>query len=95
MVAIRILVGALLALAHVAAPAQGWQPTKPIEINAPTTPGGSVDMTARLLQKILQDSGLVKVPVSVSYEPRGGGAVDRRCARRARRRSRARPRCSR
>ena len=75
MAAIRIVVAAALALAHVAAPAQGWQPAKPIEINAPTTPGGSVDMTARLLQKILQDSGLVKVPVSVINKPGGGGAV--------------------
>ena len=75
MTATRILVVAALVLAHAAAPAQGWQPAKPIEINAPTTPGGSVDMTARLLQKILQDSGLVKVPVSVINKPGGGGAV--------------------
>jgi len=74
MTAVRLIVAASLALAHLAASAQGWQPTKPIEINAPTTPGGSVDMTARLLQKILQD-GLVKVPVSVINKPGGGGAV--------------------
>jgi putative tricarboxylic transport membrane protein len=71
---LRILLAASLALACVPAPGQGWQPTKPIEINAPTTPGGSVDLTARLLQKILQD-GLVKVPVSVVNKPGGGGAV--------------------
>jgi putative tricarboxylic transport membrane protein len=34
-----------------------------------------VDLTARLLQKILQDSGLVKVPVTVVNKPGGGGAV--------------------
>jgi putative tricarboxylic transport membrane protein len=71
---LRILLAASLALACAPAPGQGWQPTKPIEINAPTTPGGSVDLTARLLQKILQD-GLVKVPVSVVNKPGGGGAV--------------------
>jgi putative tricarboxylic transport membrane protein len=71
---LRILLAASLALACVPAPGQGWQPTKPIEINAPTTPGGSVDLTARLLQKILQD-GLVKVPLSVVNKPGGGGAV--------------------
>jgi putative tricarboxylic transport membrane protein len=71
----RILAGCVLALACLPAAAQGWQPTKPIEINAPTTPGGSVDLTARLLQKILQDTGLVKVPVSVINKPGGGGAV--------------------
>jgi len=34
-----------------------------------------VDLTARLLQRILQDAGLVKVPVSVINKPGGGGAV--------------------
>jgi putative tricarboxylic transport membrane protein len=71
---LRIFLAASLALACAPAPGQGWQPIKPIEINAPTTPGGSVDLTARLLQKILQD-GLVKVPVSVVNKPGGGGAV--------------------
>lgn len=55
--------------------AQGWTPTKPIEIVVPTTPGGSVDLTARLVQKILQDTGLVKVPVVVVNKPGGGGAA--------------------
>ena len=71
----RILAAAALALLGLPAAGQGWQPTKPIEINAPTTPGGSVDLTARLLQRILQDAGLVKVPVSVINKPGGGGAV--------------------
>ena len=55
--------------------AQGWKPDKPIEIAVPTTPGGSADLTARLIQKILQDSGLVKVPVTVVNKPGGGGAM--------------------
>lgn len=55
--------------------AQGWKPEKPIEIVVPTTPGGSVDLTARLLQKIFQETGLVKVPVTVVNKPGGGGAV--------------------
>jgi putative tricarboxylic transport membrane protein len=71
----RILAACVLALTCSAAAAQGWLPTKPIEINAPTTPGGSVDLTARLLQKILQDGGLIKVPVTVVNKPGGGGAV--------------------
>jgi putative tricarboxylic transport membrane protein len=57
------------------AAAQGWKPDKAVEIVVPTTPGGSVDLTARLLQKILQDTGLVKVPVTVVNKPGGGGAV--------------------
>jgi putative tricarboxylic transport membrane protein len=71
----RLLVAALLGLACMPAAAQGWKPEKPIEIIVPTTPGGSVDLTARLLQKILQDTGLVKVPVTVVNKPGGGGAV--------------------
>ena len=57
------------------ASAQGWQPTKAIEIVVPTTPGGGIDRTARTLQKIFQESGLVKVPVTVVNKPGGGGAV--------------------
>lgn len=68
---------ALWALALCVSPvsAQGWKPEKPIEIVVPTTPGGSVDLTARLLQKIFQETGLVKVPVTVVNKPGGGGAV--------------------
>ena len=71
-----VFVGAVaLALACLPVAGQGWKPEKPIEIVVPTTPGGSVDLTARLLQKILQDTGLVKVPVTVINKPGGGGAV--------------------
>src|SRR6185369_15461581 len=57
------------------APAQVWKPAKGIEIVVPTTPGGSVDLSGRFLQKILQDSGLVKVTVTVINKPGGGGAL--------------------
>jgi putative tricarboxylic transport membrane protein len=63
------------ALACASAGAQGWKPEKPVEIVVPTTPGGSVDLTARILQKIFTDTGLVKVPVTVVNKPGGGGAV--------------------
>lgn len=71
----KYLLAVLLALASTPAGAQGWAPSKPVEIIVPTTPGGSVDLTARLLQKILQDGGLVKVPVTVVNKPGAGGAV--------------------
>ena len=57
------------------AAAQAWQPDKPIEIVIPTSPGGSVDRTARTLQKILQEGALVRVPVTVVNKPGAGGAV--------------------
>lgn len=56
-------------------PAAAWEPDKPVTIVVPTTPGGGIDRTARLLQKILQDGGLLKVPVTVVNKPGGGGAV--------------------
>ena len=55
---LRFLGACTVALTCAAAAAQGWQPSRPIEINATTTPGGSVDLTARLIQKILQGAGL-------------------------------------
>lgn len=55
--------------------AQTWQPVKPIEIVIPTTPGGGMDRTARTLQRILQETGLVKVPVTPVNKPGGGGAL--------------------
>lgn len=56
-----------------AAPA--WQPQKPIEIVVPTTPGGGIDRTARTLQRIMQESVLVRVPVTVVNKPGAGGAL--------------------
>ena len=69
------LLAGLLCLLSPALLAQTWQPDKPIEIVVPTTPGGGIDRTARLLQKIIQESGLSPVPVTVTNKPGGGGAV--------------------
>ena len=73
----RLIAALFIAALMTAAPAagQGWKPDRAIEIVVPTTPGGSVDLTARLIQKILQESGLVRVPVTVVNKPGGGGAV--------------------
>ncbi|MCW5575458.1 MAG: tripartite tricarboxylate transporter substrate binding protein [Burkholderiales bacterium] len=66
---------ALLCAALLAAPAQAWQPEKPIEIVVPTTPGGGIDRSARLLHKIIQEEKLAPVPVSVANKPGAGGTV--------------------
>jgi len=68
---------ALLCAAILAAPAQAqsWQPEKPVEIVVPTTPGGGMDRTARLLQKVIQEEKLAPVPVTVVNKPGGGGAL--------------------
>jgi len=69
------LLAGLLCLMPGVLRAQTWQPEKAIEIVVPTTPGGGIDRTARLLQKIIQEGGLAGVPVTVTNKPGGGGAV--------------------
>jgi putative tricarboxylic transport membrane protein len=72
---------ALAAAVGLAAPtrhaafAQAPFPSGPIEIVAPASPGGGWDTTARVIQSVLQDQGLVKVPVTVVNRPGGGGQV--------------------
>ena len=59
------------ATAHGAA----WQPTKSVEIVVAAGPGGGMDRTARLVQKILQEQRLVSVPVVVSNRSGGAGVI--------------------
>jgi putative tricarboxylic transport membrane protein len=72
----RAIAAACSSVALVAGAASAtWQPTRPIEIIVPTTPGGGIDRSARTLQRVLQDDALVKVPVTVVNKPGAGGAV--------------------
>jgi len=66
---------AIFLTATLPAQAQAWKPEKPIEIVVPTTPGGGMDRTARLVQKIIQEEKLAPVPVTVINKPGGGGAL--------------------
>ncbi|MBX5475622.1 MAG: tripartite tricarboxylate transporter substrate binding protein [Clostridia bacterium] len=50
-------------------------PSGAIEIVAPASPGGGWDLTARAVQKALQDEGLVKVAINVVDKPGGNGIV--------------------
>jgi len=61
----------LLAVAAEAA----WQPDKPVEIIAPSGPGGGWDRTARAAQKALADEKLVSQPIVVNNVAGGSGAV--------------------
>lgn len=58
---------------HAQAPA--WQPSRNVEIVAGSAAGGAQDRTARSLQRLLTDKGIVPTSVSVSNKPGGGGAV--------------------
>jgi putative tricarboxylic transport membrane protein len=65
--------GAVLAitLAAGAAAAQGWTPQRHVELVVPQGPGGSLDTTARTLQRLWTESKLV--PVSSAVVNRAGG----------------------
>jgi putative tricarboxylic transport membrane protein len=54
---------------------QGWSPERNVEIVAGSAAGGAQDRTARTMQRVWKDFGIVNVPVSVVNKPGGGGAV--------------------
>ena len=58
-----------------AAGAAEWRPEKPIEIVVGIAAGGAVDITARTVQKILQDGRRIGQPISVVNRPGSGSAV--------------------
>lgn len=55
--------------------AADWKPEKAIEIVVGVTPGGPIDTSARLIQKILQDKRLLALPVSVTNRPGANNAL--------------------
>lgn len=59
--------------AWAAAAAPAWKPEKAVEFIVPGGAGGGQDRTARIIQKLMQDSGMVATPVSVVNKPGGGG----------------------
>lgn len=50
-------------------------PDENIEIVAPATPGGGWDTTARAIQNVLDNEGLVEQNMNVTNKPGGGGEV--------------------
>lgn len=69
------LAAGFLAAGHVWSQALPWSPTKNVEIIAPAGPGGSIDIAARTLQRVLQDKKLLPVPSIVVNKPGGGNTV--------------------
>jgi putative tricarboxylic transport membrane protein len=59
MLRIFAAVCAAAAIGVVPAAAQQWKPNKPVELVVGSSPGGSPDIMARLVQRIFQNSGLV------------------------------------
>jgi len=69
------LCAAVLVLAPLPAHAQGWKPERLIEIVVGSTPGGGLDRTARLMQRVVQEHRLIDQQAVVLNKPGGAGAV--------------------
>ncbi len=55
--------------------AQGWTPTKNVEIVVTSAPGGSNDKTGRSVEKLLNELKLVPTSLTVVNKPGGGGNI--------------------
>jgi putative tricarboxylic transport membrane protein len=71
---LALLAGGTVLLAGPAA-AQGWKPDRPVELTVPAGPGGSNDITGRIVQKIWDGLRLLPVPSSVANRGGGGHVV--------------------
>src|SRR5688572_33296492 len=67
---------ALLGLLGAAAPAAAqWKPERPIEIVAPSGPGGTTDRTARVLARMLTQHKLADAPLNVGNQAGSRGTL--------------------
>lgn len=71
----RCMTALVLAAATGLACAQGWTPTRNVEIVAGSAPGGSNDRTARLLEKVLSQYKLTPTTITVVNKAGGGGSI--------------------
>jgi putative tricarboxylic transport membrane protein len=60
---------------HAAASAQTWKPERASELIVAAGPGGGNDVSARVIQRIVQDNRLLAVPFNVMNKPGGGGNI--------------------
>jgi putative tricarboxylic transport membrane protein len=67
-------IGALLLQGAAYAQTPAWMPSKNVEIVVASGAGGASDRTARVLQKLLQDTGLFP-SLTLVNRPGGGGTV--------------------
>ena len=58
-----------------AAQGQAWKPTRPVAFVSPSSPAGSLDLTARLIQKVWDDARTIGVPVVVINKPGAGNGI--------------------
>ncbi len=72
-----VAAGILLVLSAAPAAAQSWKPEKPVELLVSSSPGGSNDRIARVIQKIVQEQNLIPVAMSVINRPGGNQTLSR------------------
>lgn len=70
-----ILTGIVMAMLAGVAPAQGWSPSRNVEIIVGSAPGGSNDKTARAVEKAIVDAKLIPTSLSVVNKPGGGSSI--------------------
>ena len=70
---IFVLVFAGLVFVNGPAAAQGFKPTRPVEVVVHTGPGGGSDVFARLMTAMLESNKLLPVRTVVVNKPGGGG----------------------
>ena len=71
----RVLLALALCGATAIAQAQGWSPSKNVEIIVGSAPGGSNDKTARAVERTLVENKLVPTSISVVNKPGGGSSI--------------------
>lgn len=70
----RLAAAVSLAFAGFIAPAQAWEPVKPVEFIVPAGTGGGADQMARFIQGVVSKHGLMKQPIIVINKAGGAGA---------------------
>ncbi len=55
--------------------ADNWVPTRPIELIVPSAAGGGLDVTARVLQRLMHDLAVTDQSVNVINKPGGSGVI--------------------
>lgn len=55
--------------------AQSWTPSRPVAFVVGSAAGGGIDLTARVLQRLLEQGQIVKSPVVVINKPGAGNSV--------------------
>jgi putative tricarboxylic transport membrane protein len=71
---VRLVIASALDVALAPASAQGWEPSKPIELVVPAGTGGGADQMARFIQGVVAKNNLSKQPIIVVNRAGGAGA---------------------